>query len=383
MLDNRVISNKHNNPNNDRSKDDLKKRSLDIYEDDTFFDLVGYGKLIYHPEKLVGIKNETNPFPITATVSLGNFCNHGCLWCSTAYFREDDAFAIDGDKLINWVTKAKDKGLRGVGYVGNGEPLAFKKFKIISKKINDLDIDQGIFTNGYLIDRYEEELLQFAYVRISLDAGTAETHSKLHAVKENHFPKIIQNVEKLIKNKKDNFPTVGFQFATHQDNIEELELAVKIARDIGVNYLSVKPVFDRGTVKDKIARNSLTKKDFDEAVGNLSKYRDETFKIFYRPQQIISESMEQNQLVYNRCYAPYLGVNIYEDGGIVGCGPHHVEVGNLDTPLDELEKNIIKASKSFDLVKCPAGCRYHAANYLVNQVIEPTKIKKTKHINML
>ena len=49
----------------------------------------------------------------------------------------------------------------------------------------------------------------------------------------------------------------------------------------------------------------------------------------------------------------------------------------------DLEKNIIKASKSFDLVKCPAGCRYHAANYLVNQVIEPTKIKKTKHINML
>ena len=141
------------------------------------------------------------------------------------------------------------------------------------------------------------------------------------------------------------------------------------------DYLSVKPVFDRGTVKDKIARNSLTKKDFDDAVGKLSKYRDENFKIFYRPQQIISESMEQNQLVYNRCYAPYLGVNIYEDGGIVGCGPHHIEVGNLDTPLDELEKNIIKASKSFDLVKCPAGCRYHAANYLVNQVIEPTKLK--------
>ena len=61
-----------------------------------------------------------------------------------------------------------------------------------------------------MIDRYEE-LLNFAYVRISLDAGTAETHSKLHAVKENHFPKIIKNVEQLIKNKTENFPTVGFQ----------------------------------------------------------------------------------------------------------------------------------------------------------------------------
>ena len=280
MLDNRIISNKHNNPNNNRSKDDLKKRSLDIYEDDTFLILLDTVNLFITLRNLWAL-NETNPFPITATVSLGNFCNHGCLWCSTAYFREDDAFTIDGDKLLNWVTKAKDKGLKGVGYVGNGEPLAFKNFKIISKKIHELDIDQGIFTNGYLIDRYEEELLNFAYVRISLDAGTAETHSKLHAVKENHFPKIIQNVEKLIKNKKENSPTVGFQFATHQDNIDELELAVKIAREIGVDYLSVKPVFDRGTVKDKIARNSLTKKDFDDAVGKLSKYRDENFKIFY------------------------------------------------------------------------------------------------------
>ena len=149
--------------------------------------------------------NETKSFPITATVSLGNFCNHGCLWCSTAYFREDDALVIDDEKLIRWVEKAKTKGLKGVGYVGNGEPLASKKFKNISSKINDLDIDQGIFTNGFLIDRYEEELLNFAYVRISLDAGTTKTHSKLHAVKENHFPKIINNVENLIKNKKKIF----------------------------------------------------------------------------------------------------------------------------------------------------------------------------------
>ena len=189
MLDNRSISNKHNNPNNTRDKSDLNKRSLDIYEDDTFFDLIGYGKLLYHPEKIIGIKNDTNPFPITATLSLGNFCNHGCLWCSTAYFRESDSISINSEKILNWIKNAKKKGLRGIGYVGNGEPLAFKKFKEISSEVNNLDIDQGIFTNGYLIDRYQDELLNFAYVRISLDAGSAKVHSELHACPETSFIK--------------------------------------------------------------------------------------------------------------------------------------------------------------------------------------------------
>ena len=91
MLDKRNISNKFNNPENKRDPKDLEKRNLEVYEDDSFNEILGYGKLLYHPEKLVGIKNNTSPFPITATISVGNFCNHGCLWCSTAYWREEDA----------------------------------------------------------------------------------------------------------------------------------------------------------------------------------------------------------------------------------------------------------------------------------------------------
>ena len=58
-----------------------------------------------------------------------------------------------------------------MGYVGNGEPLAFKMFGELATKIGGLGLDQGIFTNGYLIDRFEDVLLEhFTYIRISLDA---------------------------------------------------------------------------------------------------------------------------------------------------------------------------------------------------------------------
>ena len=46
-------------------------------------------------------------------------------------FQRSDATNINFEKIIKWLTGAK-KGLRGVGYVGNGEPLAFKKFRELS-----------------------------------------------------------------------------------------------------------------------------------------------------------------------------------------------------------------------------------------------------------
>ena len=147
---------------------------------------------------------------------------------------------IDYKKLLDWMKLAKERGLKAVGYVGNGEPLAFKQFVQISNEINELGLDQGIFTNGYLIDRYIDQLLNFIYVRISLDAGSNEIHSKLHAVPLNHFDKIKKNVELLVNRRNENSPSIGFQFATHQDNIDDLENAVILAKELGIEYLSIK-----------------------------------------------------------------------------------------------------------------------------------------------
>ena len=384
MLDNRKISNKHNNPNNDRTVSDLNKRNLNFYSDETASTFLGFNKLIYHPEKLVGLKTKQNIFPVTATLSLGNYCNHGCLWCSTAYFRKSDATKINFQKILNWIQSASKRGLAGIGYVGNGEPLAYNKFGELATKIGELGLNQGIFTNGYLIDRYKDILIKyFTYIRISLDAGTSEIHSWLHDVKNNHFDKIILNLENLIKDRKEKKPTIGVQFATHQHNINDLLKCAKITKEIGVDYLSIKPVFDRGSVKDKIEKNTLKKEDFDRAYNEILHLADDNFKIFYRPQQIIAEENEQNMLVYKKCYASFFGINIYENGDITGCGPHHELVGNLDTPLDQIEDNILKLIDKLDLVKCPSGCRYHGLNYLLHKIMNKEDFEHSDHLNLI
>jgi hypothetical protein len=87
-------------------------------------------------------------------------------------------------------------------------------------------------------------------------------------------------------------------------------------------------------------------------------------------------------LIYNKCYAGFFGVNVYEDGSITGCGPHHIPVGDLDTPLKKLEKNIINLSNKLDLKNCPSGCRYHPLNFQLHKILNSNSFSKEEHINL-
>ena len=354
MLDNRNISNKHNNPNNERDKSDLEKRSLRNYSDVTSSSILGFGKLVYHPEKLLALKNGVLLFDYSNS-KLGKLLQSRVSLVLDRIFREAEATQINYQKLSSWLESYK-RGLRGIGYVGNGEPLAFKAFDEIAYDASKLNLSQGIFTNGYLIDRYIETLSQnFTYVRVSLDAGSKEVHSALHEARPEHFDKILENISKLLSRRKGHSPTIGIQFATHQRNINDLEQCAKICSEIGVDYLSIKPVFDRGSVKDKIEKNSLTLEQYEAGYAKALAYENEHFKIYFRPQQAISENSEQNMLMYKKCHAAQFGVNVYENGDITGCGPHHIKVGDLDTDLVKLEENIKSLANKLDLKTVQQG----------------------------
>ena len=62
---------------------------------------------------------------------------------------KDDSNSIDFLKLTKWLKKQKKRGLKGVGYVGNGEPLAYKDFSKLVEYVRKLNLDQGVFTNGF------------------------------------------------------------------------------------------------------------------------------------------------------------------------------------------------------------------------------------------
>lgn len=343
-----------------------------------------FDKIMYHPENIVAIKNMEPIFPVHATISLGNFCNHKCLWCTAYEYQLDNANLLDFDKILIFLEKAKKRGLKAVTYVGNGEPTAYPRFKELVTKIADLGIEQAMFTNGYLMDRFEDEILKyFTWIRVSLDAGSTEIHNHMHDV-TNHFDKIIQNTKHLINKRKGNMPTIGIQYATHHENLDDLYNSAQISHKIEADYFSIKPVFNRGSVGEKIEKNNLTYNDITPVVNKIkTDFENKDFGVFYRPSQILSHEQEHTIFNYNLCVAGFFNINIYEDDKIIYCGPHRVSVGKITDNLDKIENNIISLSKKLDLDKCPAGCRYHDLNNLVDNILNPEIISKKQHINFV
>ena len=343
-----------------------------------------FDKILYHPEHIISIKTNKPIFPVHATISLGNFCNHKCLWCTAYEYQLDNAKLLDFDKILAFLAKAKARGLKAITYVGNGEPTAYPKFKELVTKIAEIGIEQGMFTNGYLVDKFEDEILKyFTWIRISLDAGSTKVHNKMHDV-NNHFDKIIKNTQSLIEKRKEKSPTIGIQYATHHENIDDLYNSVKTSNKIKADYFSIKPVFNRGSVGEKIDKNSLTYKEITPLVDKLKQeFEQDDFKIFYRPYQILSQEQEQTIFNYNKCVAGFFNINIYEDDKIIYCGPHRVSVGKITDSLDKIEENIVKLSDKLDLSICPAGCRYHELNNMVENILSPQSISKKQHINFI
>lgn len=343
-----------------------------------------FDKILYHPENILAIKNKTEIFPVHATISLGNFCNHKCLWCTAYEYQLDKANLLDFDKIINFLKKAKERGLKAVTYVGNGEPTAYPQFKELVTQIAEMGIEQGMFTNGYLIHRFEEEILRyFTWIRVSLDAGSTSMHNHMHDV-NNHFDKIIENVKNLIEKRESNLPTVGIQYATHHENLQDLYQSAKISHEIKVDYFSIKPVFNRGSVGERIEKNSLSHTDVAPIVKKIKEaFESSTFQVFYREYQVLSHEQEKTVLKYSKCVAGFFNINIYEDDKIIYCGPHRVSVGKITDELEKIEKNILSLSDKLNLEICPAGCRYHALNHLVENILHPNIVAKEQHINFI
>lgn len=348
-------------------------------------DILSFDKILYHYDKIDKLKKNEVQFPVHVTISLGNYCNHKCLWCTVYEYQQSKAKQLDVPTLINWLGKAKERGVKAVGYVGHGEPTAHRQFGELINAVHDLGIQQGMFTNGYLLDRYMDDVIKnFTYVRISLDAGSPAMHAKMHDVPENHYGKIMNNLREMVARRKDKLEvSLGVQYAVHHQNLSDLHESARQCAEIGVDYFSIKPVFNRGSVGERIEKNELTLEELMPVANEIkAEFEREDFEIHFRPFQIKSEEANRNILKYDTCVAGSFNLSLLEDGDLLYCGPNHVPVGNVDDDLDTIEENILKLQRKLDLSKCPGGCRYHALNRLVHTVVNPDEAAEY-HINFL
>lgn len=207
-------------------------------------------KLANHRGRVNELIEGKDVFPVTVEMNITNLCNFDCPWCSEDEFRRRHAGAtIPWQIVVQAMKDMKRLGVQSVTLEGGGEPTVHPHFKDIVLA-DHVGLDIGLITNGSTLLTFSQELIErFVYIRVSLDAGDAETHAKMHSRETDIYNRILAGIERVAKLKMPK-EVLGISYIVTPETIPGMVQATKIARLIGADYIQFKPLLGHdGTIK--------------------------------------------------------------------------------------------------------------------------------------
>jgi wyosine [tRNA(Phe)-imidazoG37] synthetase (radical SAM superfamily) len=195
-------------------------------------------------------------FPYNIFIETTALCNLHCYICKREKIKKDR-----GGKLIFELEKLKSvlneiisqkETIRFINWFGFGEPFTDKNLMTYIKVIKNEapGIKHKISTNGILLDSDSkiENLLKLGVDKISfsIDGASEESYGKYR--RGGNFPKALSNMKNLIRLRNESEyqkPFINWQyiFFKWNDSNEEIEMAQKLSKKIGVDQLEFKSTY--------------------------------------------------------------------------------------------------------------------------------------------
>ncbi len=328
------------------------------------------------------INKRTSKGPLIVEFDPTTACNFTCPECIS----EDllNKGQIQPERTLELITEFYNAGVKGIIFIGGGEPLAHTGMPQPIIHAYKLGISVGLTTNGSLIHRHLEAIARYvSWTRVSVDAATQTTFSLFRPSSvTNSFTKVISNMENLAKIKKGQ---LGFSFLLMEriedggsiiTNCHEILKAANLARDIGCDYFEFKPMVDKHHHLVPFSQN--TRDLLAEQLRELKRLSTDGFHINY-PKSIeyllISPSSDQPKK-YISCPVTELRT-VVTPHGIYPCpykrGIKENLIGSPNEKFDdfwlseERQKRMIKINPSID---CQFYCIRHDTNLLLNTLSE-------------
>ena len=354
-------------------------------------------KISFHPLRVSEIINAGDSwekaksiYPIYMEISPVGACNHRCTFCAVDYIGYKTVM-LDPYILSNRLKELGKLGLKSIMYAGEGEPLLHKKIHEIVLETKKNNIDVSFTTNATVVnDNFLSVLDQISWIKVSINAGNAETYSKIHQTKEKDFKKVIENLKSIVEVKKAKSLdlVVGAQCLLLPENIDQMEDLSKICRDeIGLDYLVIKP-YSQHLFSETDQYRDIDYSPYFNLGLTLEKLNNETFQVIYRSHTMKKYSDPDR---YQKCHAtPFVWGYIMADGSVYGCSAFLLDerfnYGNINTNSFKDIWEGEKRKQSFqyikhhlDITECRRNCRMDEVNRYLDSVIN----QSVPHINFI
>ena len=342
-------------------------------------------KLMYYPKEVAGWVETGRATPLHVEVGPTNRCNHHCSFCSVDWITHGKIL-IDADVLVNAIHSMADVGVKSIYFAGEGEPMLHPSMDRFVQAAHTRGIKTSMATNGAFLkeDKLESVFQYLSWVRFSLDAATAPTHKAIHMNKD--YDKIIENIRRAVKYKKDNNLAVeiGAQCIVLEENLNELEDFADLMKDVGVDNIQYKPHHNH----PKSASNPTLYNLTDESLRQrLLSRGSEDFTVMVRSknmQELPEIPGQSHNYCYKKCHAYNFLTLIDAKGSCYGCNIFYdkkeYSFGNIyEQSFEEIHKggNVGKIiDKVAALNHKPCGnykCRPHVLNEYLNRIKNPEK----------
>ncbi len=343
-------------------------------------------KLLYHPRRVADWMDGKAIYPIEIEIGLSGACNHRCIFCAVDYMGYQPNF-LDTKIVLSTLKELANKGLKSVIYSGEGEPLLHKDAPRIIAKTKEFGIDAALATNGVLLTRDKAEICLHAltWIRFSIAAATEETYQKIQRGKPGDFGRVLQNLKDAvaIKHAKKLRTTLGAQLLLLPENRDEVLLLAKMLREIGMDYLTVKPFSQHPS---SIVKRTVDYSETEELAEALKGIATEKFQIHFRRQSMENVAQEKP---YDYCHALPFMTHIDAKGEVFPCiafvGNESLRYGNLyEKAFGEIweSPHTAEIMNTFCGVflqkKCRKACRLDEMNKYLHELKHPGE-----HVNFI
>lgn len=278
-------------------------------------------KILTHLDKIWEWLQTGISQPITYELDMTNICNHKCPHCFGFYNREDRS-NLGLQEAQSIIYQIKEFGGRGLIFTGGGEPLCNPDVIEAVEYAKKVGLDIGFISNGMLIDEEIAKSLlgNCTWVRISLDAASAQMFRATHGVDGVAFEQIIENIKLLVRMKKklNSSCTIGAGYLTSQHTKEGINKFALLCRDLGVNYAQFRPLLP-SFGKERIDYMSRIQRDIIREIKRSLKLSGDGYEVLHSKHKY--DSMVNGEIIrsYGKCYGHHFATVIAADAKMYVC----------------------------------------------------------------